>query len=416
MIIFLLTYIFIIVFYNKKLLIVWASVAVLLLSRNVTIKEAWRAIDWNIILLYFGMLLVSEVFLFSKMPDFVASLLASKAKRVSVAMLLICFFTGILSIALENVAVVLLVAPIGLSIAKRCEINAVPLFIGMAISANLQGAATLIGDPPSMLLAGYADLSFNDFIVFHGRPGIFFAIQISAVVAGSVLFFVFRKYGKKMPSLGRERYSSLFPSVLVLTLIASLIVSSSIDHDFRYMTGLLCGVFGVLSFIWYIIRTRSNSLSQFLSKLDWQTGVFLIGIFISVEALTIVGLMTDMANVILRISGSNPFITYMSIVWIAVVLSAFIDNIPFLMAMLPVIKIITLRLGMDPYPYYIGLLIGASIGGNITPIGASANIVAMGIIRKNGYAVKFMDFVKIGLPFSVAAVFASSLFIWLIFK
>jgi Na+/H+ antiporter NhaD/arsenite permease-like protein len=110
------------------------------------------------------------------------------------------------------------------------------------------------------------------------------------------------------------------------------------------------------------------------------------------------GLMNDMANVILRISGSNLFIIYMSIVWIAVVLSAFIDNIPFLMAMLPVIKIITLQLGMDPYPYYIGLLIGASIGGNITPIGASVNIVAMGIIRKNGYSVKFMDFVKIVLP------------------
>lgn len=394
----------------------WASVAVLLVSRNVTIREAWGAIDWNIVLLYFGMLLVSEVFLFSKMPDFVASLLASKAKRVSVAMLFICFFTGVLSIALENVAVVLLVAPIALSIAKRCELNAVPLFIGMAISANLQGAATLIGDPPSMLLAGDANLSFNDFIVFHGRPGIFFAIQISAVVAGAVLFLVFRKYGKKMPSLGRERYSSLFPTILVLFLILSLIVSSSIDYDIHYMTGFICGIFGMFSFIWYIIRTRAKSLAQFLSNLDWQTGVFLVGIFILVEALTIAGLMADMANIILRISGSNPFIIYMSIVWIAVVLSAFIDNIPFLMAMLPVINIITLRLGIDPYPYYIGLLIGASIGGNITPIGASANIVAMGILRKNGYSVKFMDFVKIGLPFSVAAVCASSLFIWLIFQ
>ena len=165
---FALAYVLVIVFYNRKLIVVWASVAALLAFRLLSPKEAWYAVDWNIVMLYFGMLLVSEVFLMSKMPDYIATLIASRTKRVGVAMLALCAFTGALSIVLENVAVVLLVAPIALTIARRCELDPAPLFIGMAISANLQGAATLIGDPPSMLLAGHAGLTFNDFVINAG--------------------------------------------------------------------------------------------------------------------------------------------------------------------------------------------------------------------------------------------------------
>ena len=155
-IIFVLTYLFIIIFYHKKFLVVIISVLILLLSKSISARQALDSIDWNVMLIYFGMLFVGEVFLFSKMPDYLATLLASKTKRAAVAMLVVCAFTGFVSLFLENVAVVLLLAPIALSIAKKCEINPVPLFIGMAISSNLQGAGTLIGDPPSMLLAGFA--------------------------------------------------------------------------------------------------------------------------------------------------------------------------------------------------------------------------------------------------------------------
>ena len=153
-----------------------------------------------------------------------------------------------------------------------------------------------------------------------------------------------------------------------------------------------------------------------MNTLDWQTGLFLIGIFILVQSLAVSGVIDDAAQMIIRITGKNAFAAFMVILWSSVFLSAFIDNVPFLVAMLPVTKLLTEHIGTSPYVFYFGLLLGASIGGNITPIGASANIVAMGIVKKQGHHVKFMQFVKIGLPFTIAAVIASAAFIWFVFK
>jgi Na+/H+ antiporter NhaD/arsenite permease-like protein len=414
--IFLAAYALIILFYHHKTFVVWGAAVVLLALRLLGPLEALRAIDWNVIMLYFGMLLVSEVFLFSRMPDHLATLFAARAKNVGVAMVLLCLFTGLLSVTLENVAVVLLVAPIATSISKKCNINPVPLFVGMAISSNLQGAATLIGDPPSMLLAGFAKMSFNDFFFIAGRPGIFFAVQLGAGVSALVLLLLFRRYDKKMPALEKECCISVVPSLFVILLVAALVASSSLEHSIPNMTGLLCVAFGVVSFVWYLIYTRGKGLAKFTANLDWQTGVFLMGIFVLVRSLSAQGLMEDAADLILNASGNNPFAVYLMIVWVSVFLSAFIDNVPFLVAMLPVVQIVTGKLGVAPHAMFFGLLLGASIGGNITPIGASANIVAMGILKKQGHGVKFMEFVRIGFPFTVASVTVSSLFMWFVFR
>ncbi len=413
--IFALTYLLIILLYKRKAVIVWAAVAVLLLLRLITVSEAVSAIEWNVLLLYFGMLFVSETFLISKMPDFLATRVAGKAKTTGAAMVIICAFTGFLSIVLENVAVVLLVAPIALSISQKADIPPVPLFIGMAVSSNLQGAATLIGDPPSMLLAGAAGLTFNDFFFYGGKPGIFFATEIGAVVSTVVLYILFRRNHKPMPALQKERYLSIVPTILVLVLIVSLILGSSFKHNLRYMTGGLCVLFGMLSFLWYLVYSRGKEVKSFFTRLDWQTGVFLAGIFILVESISAVGLLDDLTGLILRISGGSDFTVFLLIVWFSVLLSAFIDNVPYLMAMLPVVSVLSPQLGTDPYLLYLGLLLGASVGGNITPIGASANIVALGILRKRGSEVKFFEFVRIGLPFTLFAVTASALFAWFIF-
>jgi len=419
--VFALTYVFIVILYHRKMIVVWVGVALLLALRllglgPMSFRQALGAVEWNVILLYFGMLLVSEVFLYSKMPDYLATVLTRGARRVGGAMVLLCVFSGFLSIALENVAVVLLLAPVALAIARKCDVPPVPLFIGIAISSNLQGAATLIGDPPSMLLAGFARLGFNDFFVYDGRPGIFFATQVGAVVSTVVLMVIFRRYSREMPTVPREPYLSAVPTYLVVGLIAALVASSSISHSFHYMTGLLCAVFGLLCLLWYVGRTRARELSTFFKALDWQTGVFLVGIFVLVESLSAVGVMEDLADIMLRVSGSRPFVIYMMVVWMSVLISGFVDNVPFLVAMLPVMQIITTRLGVSPYLFYVGLLLGASVGGNITPIGASANIVAMGIMRKQGYRTGFWDFMRIGFPFTVFAVLASTLFAWVVFR
>lgn len=414
-IIFALTYVSIVLFYNRKLLIVGLSIFILLALGVLTPRQALYSINWNVILLYVGMLFVSGVFLYSKMPDYLATLFTSKAKNAATAMLVVCMFAGFLSVFLDNVTVVLLVAPVALAIARKGEINPVPLFIGMAVSANLQGCATLIGDPPSMLLAGFAKLNFNDFFVVDGRPGIFFAIQVGAIASLLVLYFLFRKYNKKMHEIKKEEYISVIPSVFVILLVTSMVISSSIRHGISYMNGLLCVIFGLLSFVWYLFHTKAKDAKDFVFKLDWQTSIFLMGIFILVESLSVNGVLDYAAKLILEIGSGNTFVIFMIVVWISVLFSAFVDNIPFLVAMLPVTQTITQNLGASPYLLFFGLLVGVSVGGNVTPIGASANIVAMGMMKKQGYDVKFMDFVKIGLPFTIVSVLTSSLFLWLVF-
>lgn len=413
--VFLAAYVLLILFYRQKTIVVWAAVAVLLALRYLSPLAAWKSIEWNVVLLYFGMLFVSESFLFSRMPDFLASVIAGRAGRVSLALLLLCVFAGLLSTALENVAVVLLVAPVGLAIARKCEVSPVPLLIGLAVVSNLQGAATLIGDPPSMLLASFASLSFNDFFILQGRPYIFFATQVSAVAGAAVLYLFFRKFNRRMPPLEKEGYLSLGPTLLVLVLVACLVAGSSFEHGFEYATGLLCVFFGSLSFFWFLWHNRGREVKDYLRRLDWQTGVFLVGIFVLVESLAVVGLMQDLAGFLLAAAGSRPFAVYALVVGVSVALSAFIDNVPFLLAMLPVCRLITEAVPINPFLLYLGLLLGASVGGNVTPIGASANIVAMGILRNQGHPVRFGQFVRIGLPFTLAATAAGTLFAWLIY-
>jgi len=415
--IFVITYILLILFYNKKSIIVWSSVFLILISGVLGLKQSLMSINLNVILLYFGMLFISELFLYSKMPDFLAGVFASKATKVWGAMIIICGITGVLSIFLENVAVVLLMAPIALSVAMKCKINPVPLFIGMALSSNLQGAATLIGDPPSMLLAGFAKMSFNDFFIIGGKPGIFFAVQIAFIASLVVLFFFFRKNKEKMPELTKEKHITMIPSILIILLIGLLVISSSIESDISYMNGLICFVLGLLACVWYIFhRKRKEKMKDFFKKMDWDTGIFLMGIFILVESISANGILNYVSDFVLSIGSGDVFTIFLIITLVSMILSAFVDNVPFLLAMLPVVQTVTSTIGANPYLFYFALLIGASVGGNITPIGASANIVAMGIMKKKGYTVKFMEFVKIGLTFSIVAVFFACTFLWFSFQ
>ena len=219
-----------------------------------------------------------------------------------------------------------------------------------------------------------------------------------------------------MPQLPKEPYISIVPSLIVLTLVAFLIYSSFIENAPEITAGALCCIFGAIATLWYLYHAKRTDVHKFAATLDWPTGVFLIGIFILVESLAATGVIKDLATWLVDITGSNTFLAYMIIVWLSVAVSAFVDNVPFLVAMLPVTQILTEHIGTSPYLFYFGLLIGASVGGNVTPIGASANIVAMGIVKKQGHHIGFMQFVKIGLPFTIAAVLASTIFIWFIFS
>jgi len=387
----------------------------LILTRVISFKDAFSSINWNVMGIFVGTLIVADIFMESRVPAYVAEIIVDRARNTSWAILSICALTGFISAFVENVATVLIVAPIALSLAKKLKINPMNMMIAIAVSSNLQGTATLIGDPPSMLLGGFAKMNFGDFFFYKGRPSIFFAVELGAIVSFFVLYFIFRKHKEKTELLAVEKVKSWIPTIILVLLILALAVSSFFDTGFSYMAGAICIIFGVISVLWEKFVNKGSILDG-LKSLDWETTFFLVGIFVLLGSITLTGWIEVISGFLSGLIGGNIFLGYTLLVFISVFLSAFIDNVPFLAAMLPLAISLSDKLHINPSLFLFGLLIGASLGGNITPIGASANIVACGLLKKEGYEVKFKDFVKIGLPFTLVAVTAAYLFVWFIWS
>ncbi|MDP2980682.1 MAG: SLC13 family permease [Candidatus Omnitrophota bacterium] len=413
LIIFTLAYALFVLLPQRRTIVALLASGALLLARVISPLEAFQAINWNVMGIFVGTLIVANIFMESRVPAYLAEIIVDKAKNTAWAILLICGLTGFISAFVENVATVLIVAPIALSLAKKLKINPMNMMIAIAVSSNLQGTATLIGDPPSMLLGGFAKMNFMDFFFYKGRPSIFFAVELGAFVSFFILYYIFRKHKEKMKLIPVERVRSWVPTIILVTLIVALALSSFFDAGFSYMAGILCMISGIISIAWAKFINK-RPIVQGIKSLDWETTFFLMGIFILVGSITATGWIEIVSNFLSGLVGSNIFLGYTLIVFMSVFLSAFIDNVPFLAAMLPVAISMSDKLQMDPSLFLFGLLIGTSLGGNITPIGASANIVTCGLLRKEGYEVRFKDFIKIGLPFTLAAVTAAYLFVWFI--
>ena len=414
--IFLLCYAFIGYFMNRQkhkyvLLSVYIGVTVLLLTTAINLGQALSSININVLGVFLGTMILSSLFIYSGVPVYLAASLVDKSKSVCMAMLLVCGLAGFISSFTENVATVLIVAPIALEIAKKIKINPVPLLIGVALTSNLQGVATMIGDSPSIILAMQSGMNFNDFFWMKSRPGIFFAVESGAIGAFFILWLVFKKYNQAPQKIEVVKPKTWIPAILMSLMVLSLVISSFIKNRHQYTVAFVCLFWAAIGLVWHELKHRESI--SLVKNLDWQTFFFLIGIFILVGSLVYNGIVADIAKHISGITGKNAFFAYMLIVWISVFISAFVDNIPYTIAMIPVAKIVASNLGLSMYPFLFGLLIGTCLGGNITPIGASCNMVTMGILRQHGYRLRFNEFVKMGLPFTVIAVSMGSLFVWL---
>jgi Na+/H+ antiporter NhaD/arsenite permease-like protein len=409
--VFLLAYILFVAFPERRTIVAIAGAGLLVILQAVTLKEAFGAINWNVMGIFVGTLIIADIFMESRMPAYLAEKIVNRSPSTLWSILWICIMTSFISAFVENVATVLIMAPIALALARKLKINPTVILISIAICSNLQGTATLIGDPPSMLLGGFAKMNFMDFFFYKGKPSIFFAVQAGALVSFVVLYFVFRKHREKVTIVAVENVRSWVPTIILVSLIFSLAGSSFLDTGFSYLAGIICVIFGVVALLWEKL-VNQRSILHGLKKLDWETTFFLMGIFIIVGSVTATGWIEKASVYLAGIIGTNIFAGYTLLVLGSMVLSAFIDNVPFLVAMLPVAISISQKIGVDPSLFLFGLLIGTSLGGNITPIGASANIVACGLLKKEGYKVSFWDFMKIGLPFTIASVGAGYIFIW----
>lgn len=406
-------YVLLLIFADKRWIIAPAAALLFILTGILRPTEAVGAINWNVLMMLTGTMATVELFIQSRMPGLMAEKLLQKVPTVQWAAVVLSVFSGVISAFVDNVATVLMVAPVGLAVARQLKTNPVPLIIAIAVSSNLQGAATLVGDTTSILLAGYMNMSFNDFFWFMGRPGIAFAVEAGALLTIPVLLFLFRHEKARVSAEVKTVVTDYIPTILMVGTVLLLIAASQFKNKPELTNGIICCGLAVIGILYEMLRAGSaGPAKETLKAVDYKTLILLAGLFMVIEGINQAGVIDAIAALFIRIGGGSKLVTYILIVGISVLLSAFIDNIPYVATMLPVVSGIALQLGIEPYLFAFGLLIGATLGGNITPVGASANIAGIGILQKEGYTVSTGDFVRIGIPFTLIAVLSGAVIIW----
>ena len=416
LLLFALTYVLMLAFQKYRPYIALASAVIFVVSGMMPLGKVAEYVDLNVLLMIAGTMGTVALMIESKMPNLMADVLLDRVPNVKWAIVALALFAGVVSAFIDNVATVLMIAPIGLAIAKKLNISPVPMIIAIAVSSNLQGAATLVGDTTAIMLGGYAGMNFLDFFFYQGKPGMFFAVEIGAVLSCGILLYLFRKESEPVDKNAHTRVTNYVPTILLVGTVVALIIASVIPNTPAIINGIICTVIMLIGAIYNVFYKKdAKAFLEPVREIDFETILLLFGLFVVIGGITEMGVVDAIAGIFTKLGSGNLFIIYTLIVWMSVVFSAFIDNIPYVATMLPVAQGIAASMGVDPTVLYFGLLSGATLGGNLTPIGASANITGIGILRKNGWEVKNSDFLRIGIPFTMAAIIPAYIYIWLLF-
>ena len=416
-ILFVAMYVLLIALPKRRAIVALAAAGIFIILGILPFKEVPTAIDWNVLLMILGTLLLVDYFIESKMPNLIADKLLDIAPNVMWVTILMSLFSGIISAFIDNVATLLMVAPVGLAVCRKLKINPVPMIISIAVSSNLQGAATLGADTTSRMLASYAGMDFTDFFWMNGRPGIFFAVELGALATVPIMMFLFRKDKEPVDSTEKTVVKDYVPTIMMIAHVVFLIIASFVPDKPEITNGIICIACGVIGIIWEYAKDRDKDrVVRVIKNLDYDTLLLLTGLFAVIAGITEAGVIDDLAGVIASVGGTNLFLLFTIVVWGSMLISAFIDNIPYVATMLPVLQGVTLAMGVEPYLLYFGLLCGATLGGNITPVGASCNIAGGGMLRKEGHEVSFGDFARIGVPFTLTATLVAYVFLWVFWR
>jgi len=351
-----------------------------------------KSINWDVLGIYWGFGTLSIIFRESKVPAYVALKILQKAKRERYAMFYLSAFAALLSSFMPNPIVVLMLAPIAIEVARRLRSSLFPYLVSLAISSNVVTTVTMIADPPAIILAMGSGMKFFDFYLFHGKVGLGVISAVGATAALLTLLFLFGKMEKRIEFRREILRISYAPTMLFFAGVLALAFLPIAPG----MTGLLIGLIALIM--------GRKIVRRMFTGFDWDCLLFIIGIFIVVSSLEITGLLADFAGWFVNLGIRDSTLTLALLTWVSVALSSFIDNVPYTILMMPICMHIASAMGMSPFPFLFGMLIGTGIGGNITPVGATANVIACGILEKRGYRIKLKDYIRISLPFTVVAV------------
>ena len=417
LLIFIVVYVLLLLLPNYRAISALAAAGIFILLGIVPLGEAAEAIDWNVLLMLAGTMGTVDLFIRSNMPNRLSDRLVSLLPSVKWLIIALALFAGLVSAFVDNVATVLMLAPVGMAIARKLGISPVAPILAIAVSSNLQGAATLVGDTTSILLGGHMGLDFMDFFVYEGRPGMFWVVELGALATVPVMLFLFRKEKGKLYGTELTPVTDYLPTVLLGGTVITLIAASFIPNKPDITNGVICMAYFLAGLAVEVGSGRLNRslTADVLKAIDYETLALLAGLFLVIRGIERVGIIDDLSRIIARLGGGNLFLTYTIIVWASVLISAFVDNIPYTATMLPVVGGVAASLGVDQAVLCFGLLTGATLGGNLTPVGASANIAACGILRREGCEVSTGQFMRIGVPFTLVAVMTGYLLVWLFF-
>jgi Na+/H+ antiporter NhaD/arsenite permease-like protein len=371
-------------------------------------------IDWNVIFLLFGMMIIVSVLRGTGVFEFVAIWAAKRAKgRPFGVMTLLCLITAVASMGLDNVTTVLLVAPVTILVCQRIGVRPEPYLIAEVLASNIGGTATLVGDPPNIIIASRAGLSFNDFLI-HLAP----IVLVILVVFVGLCRVLFRHAFEADPTRVREvmRLNERDAIQDVPLLQRSLVVLGLVLVGFVLHTALHLepSVVALLGAGLLILVSRVPS-DRYLSDVEWESLLFFAGLFILVGALAKVGVIESLAETLADTAGGSLAVALFALLLGSAVVSAFIDNIPYVATMAPVVA--TLVNGQGPLAgeqsLWWALALGADLGGNATAIGASANVVVISIAKRNGHPISFWEFTKYGVVVTVITILLCVPYLWL---
>lgn len=379
-----------------------AGAVVLLLTHVLTVDTAAEYVDLNTIGVLVGMMLFVAVVKSSGLFEYIAIRSAKLTRGQPMAILAVfTVITAVLSAFLDNVTTVLLIGPMTIAITQILEVNPVPFLFSQILASNVGGTATLIGDPPNIMIGSAAGLSFADFIVNTGPV----VLVILAVFVG--IFALMYRGGLHVESENMEKVMSLdeklaIKNVSLLRKSVIMILLVVVGFVFHAQLGIESATVA-LTAAGVMLLIGGQDAEDVILGVEWSTILFFIGLFVVVGGLNSTGVISMLANAMLGLVGDNQVLAIVLLLWASALISAFLDNIPFVATLIPMIQTMQ-QGGMDVQPLWWALSLGACLGGNGSLIGASANVVLAGVSAKNGYPITFVGYLKKGFPMMLLSV------------
>jgi Na+/H+ antiporter NhaD/arsenite permease-like protein len=381
------------------------SLAALIIIGVISWQETiFQAIQWDVLAVIWGFMMVSFIFSESKMPELIANKILTHIKTEKYALLAICAVAAFLSAFMANVAVLFLMAPVAIQMARKLGSPLFPYIVSVGVCSNMVTTTTMIADPPALILAIQTGMTPLDFYWFQGRLGLGAITTIGVIAALLTLLILFRNMKKQIDIEPEKIAVKKLPSVLFVVGVVALALAPELNISLG-LVGIVVGLIALL--------IGRKDAKRMLVEFDWNSLVFLAGIFGVIYALTASGLLTSFSQAIIDMGISNPSILLVFLVWLSVGLSSFIDPNAYTVLMIPVGQQLAAFSGMSAWPLLFGMLIGAGSGANILPMGAATNVFACGLLEKNSCLVSTKEYIKIGLPLSVVAVGVANILLWI---